>query len=225
MKGKWHRRRLLFLLILLIGALWICLPHIIRPDYRNDGLLRVCIDPGHGGSDPGAIDRTGLRQEKDDCLSLALAVEACLKENYPDIEVELTRGQDSYPTLEQRCKTARNFRADLFVSIHRNSAPNDAQGTEIWIPSGKPAPDKALADAILQNLEQVGLSKNRGVKGGTANNPNTNYYVLGNTNMPACLIELGFITDAEDNRLLNLHHAAYARAIADGIAAVLLTDK
>ena len=71
----------------------------------------------------------------------------------------------------------------------------------------------------------LGLSDDRGVRSGTANNPNTNYYVLGNTDMPSCLIEMGFITAKEDNRLLDTYHDAYARAIADGIASILLTEK
>ena len=58
-----------------------------------------------------------------------------------------------------------------------------------------------------------------------AKNPNTNYYVLGNTDMPSCLVELGFISSPEDNRLLDTHHDAYARTIADGIASILLNEE
>lgn len=225
MKGRRQRRRfLLFLLLLCTCALWLWMTYAPMPDYRSDGRLRVCIDAGHGGSDPGATDAVGVRLEKDDTLALALAAQQYLNTNYPNIEVLLTRDTDAALTLQQRCKTANDFRADLFISIHRNSAENDAGGTEIWIPSGKPTADRMLAESILQRLNEVGLSDNRGIKGGTAGNPGGNYYVLGNTNMPACLIELGFISNTEDNRLLDIHREDYARAIADGITAILLSE-
>ncbi|MBR5284972.1 MAG: N-acetylmuramoyl-L-alanine amidase [Clostridia bacterium] len=220
-----HRLRLLSLLLLCACGLWLWHSYTSAPDYRSDGLLRVCIDAGHGGSDPGATDLDGSRWESEDNLSLALAVENYLRTDYPDIEVLLTRREDTALTLQQRCKAANDFRADLFVSLHRNSAESDAAGVEIWIPSGKPAPDKILAETILQNLRTVGLSDDRGVRSGTAKNPNTNYYVLGNTDMPSCLVELGFISSPEDNRLLDTHHDAYARAIADGIASILLNEE
>ncbi len=224
-----HARRysyifpLLSILVLLI-AVCFYLFFNTQPDYQNDGLLRVCIDAGHGGDDPGAKAPGGQRLEKDDCLSLALAVEEALQSAYPEIEVLLTRTDDTYLKLQTRCDAANDWHADLFVSIHRNSAIHAAQGVEIWIPSGKPSADKALAQAVMDGLAAVGVSDIRGVKGGTAGNPASNYYVLEHTDMPACLIELGFITDAEDNQLLDQHHHAYAQAIADAIAGILLAE-
>lgn len=223
MKNK-SKGRLLLLLLLAAAALLLYLRSETPPDYQSDGLLRVCIDAGHGGDDPGAPDRDRTRFEKDDCLSMALAVETALRASHPEIEVLLTRTEDTYLKLDERCDIANDWRADLFVSIHRNSAQSDAQGVEIWIPSGKPAADKKLAQAILDGLKEIGVSKARGVKGGTAANPTSDYYVLGHTDMPGCLIELGFMTDAEDNALLDRHHSAYAQAIADAIAGTLLVQ-
>lgn len=225
MKRKSQGRLLLLLLLLLAAAaLLLYLRQDTPPDYQSDGLLRVCLDAGHGGDDPGAPDRDRTRFEKDDCLSMALAVETALRASHPEIEVLLTRTEDTYLKLDERCDMANDWRADLFVTIHRNSAQSDAQGVEIWIPSGKPAADKRLAQAIFDGLKAVGVSKARGVKGGTAANPTSDYYVLGHTDMPSCLIELGFMTNAEDNALLDQHHNAYAQAIADAIADTLLAQ-
>ena len=78
----------------------------------------VCIDAGHGGYDVGATN--GERYEKDDNLRLAKAVEAELKAR--GINTIMTRSDDTYVSLEDRCKTANKKKADLFISLHRNSA-------------------------------------------------------------------------------------------------------
>jgi len=224
MKGKHGKRIFLLPVLLLLAGILLCFLYFreARPDPRNDGLLRICIDAGHGDDDPGATSPDGLRLEKDDCLSMALAVEAALHAHYPEIEVLLTRSDDTYLRLEERCAIANDWRADLFVSIHRNSAEGAAQGVEVWIPSGRPAAHKKLADAVMDGLATVGVSDARGVKSGTANNPSANYYVLGHTDMPGCLIELGFISNTIDNRLFDSHHNTYAKAIADAAARLLL---
>lgn len=206
--------------LVLLAAVYFVFFQNDGQDFASDGLLRVCIDPGHGGDDPGATSSDGLRLEKDDCLALALAVEACLAADRPDIEIVMTRRDDTYPSLEERCDIANDFRSDLFVSIHRNSAKG-ASGTEIWIHKDQPQLDKRLADDILSRLDKVGLSANRGVKRGTASNPDGNYYVNSNTDMPSCLIEMGFITSQEDNLLLDQNLGAYAQAISDAIANML----
>lgn len=75
----------------------------------------VCIDAGHGGYDVGATN--GERYEKDDNLRLAKAVEAELKAR--GINTIMTRSDDTYVSLEDRCKTANKKKADLFISLHR----------------------------------------------------------------------------------------------------------
>lgn len=194
-------------------------------DFMADGVLRVCLDPGHGGDDPGAKSADGLRSEKDDCLSLALKIRAALADKYPETDVVMTREDDTYPTLEERCDIANRCSADLFVSIHRNSADGGASGVEIWADSKKPKTDKHLAEKILKAVDGVGVSSNRGVKYGTASNPDGNYYVNANTDMPSCLIEMGFITSQADNDLLDQNMDAYAAAIAGAIGEMLNTGK
>lgn len=174
----------------------------------------VCIDAGHGGKDNGA--HQGERLEKDDNLTLALAVrDACEAKG---MSVVLTREDDTFLTLQERCDVANTAGADLFVSLHRNSAEKgDPKGVEIWTASK--GSGKQMAQAILDRLAAVGISENRGVQQGTSDSGDrADYYVNKHTKMPACLVEMGFITNDADNELLDAHLQEYAEAIADGIA-------
>lgn len=173
--------------------------------------VQVVIDPGHGGNDVGA-EYEG-RYEKDDNLALALLV----KEKLGDMGVDavLTRDDDSYISLEKRCRIANRKKALLFVSLHRNSA-DGAKGVEIWVSGSKPSADMRLANDILDGLEDAGISENRGVKYGYAQGSG-NYYVNSHTFMPSCLVELGFINSETDNDLFDSNLEAYAKAIAEAI--------
>ena len=181
----------------------------------------VCVDAGHGDYDGGTTDASGKRYEKDDNLRLAKAVEAELKAR--GINTIMTRSDDTYVSLEDRCKTANKKKADLFISLHRNSADSGC-GFEIWTLKNSPPDDLLLAENIMESLDEVGLSKNRGVKGGIAGNGN-NYYVNKNTDMPSCLAEMGFITDDGDNALFDKNLQSYAAAIADAVETTLAEIK
>lgn len=174
--------------------------------------VSVVIDAGHGGKDMGASHNG--RNEKDDNLLLAQKVAECLEEK--GIDYAVTRTLDVYLSLESRCRFANIRSADLFVSLHRNSALSDANGVEIWIGSENSADERRLAQSILDGLEKVGISENRGVKSGYAGEGN-DYYVNKNTKMTSCLVELGFITSEDDNKLYDENIDAYAQAIADAI--------
>ena len=177
---------------------------------------RVVIDPGHGGDDVGA--EFNGRYEKDDNLALALLVIEKLDDM--GIDAVLTRKTDKFITLEKRCSIANKKKAELFVSLHRNSAEG-AMGVEIWIKDDSPEADRALADSILEKLDEAGISENRGVKAGYARSDGKNYYVNSHTDMPSCLVELGFINSETDNELFDEKLNEYAQAIADGIAETL----
>ena len=176
----------------------------------------ICIDAGHGGSDPGAVN--GDRQEKIDTLALALRVASYIeKAGYTPL---LTRSDDTYLSLGDRCAIANDADAAYFVSLHRNSAEG-GKGTEVWISSQKTAPERHLAQEILKALDEVGIQANRGVKAGTQGSSDGDYAVNRNTKMPSCIIELGFIGNDEDNRLLDKHIDDYAKAIADAIVKLM----
>lgn len=195
---------ILFAIIIIVFSVFLKVAY-----YRE---VDVVIDPGHGGEDYGAVFNG--RNEKEDNLNLALLVEKELDKR--GISCKLTREKDVFVSLEKRCITANERQAKLFVALHRNSA-DDAQGVEVWINSKNPSDDRILAESILSELDKTTVSLNRGIKTGYAGNENKNYFVNEHTEMPSCLLELGFITNDEDNRHYDAFLARYASAIADGI--------
>ena len=179
---------------------------------KENSKVRVCLDAGHGGEEVGAV--LGKRYEQDDTLKVTKLVEKKLKKK--NVKVIMTRTKDKDVSLEERCIIANQKKADIFVSIHRNSA-TVGNGIEIWCGSLKEERDTKLADNILTNLTTTKIQQNRGIKYGSIGGENSDYYVLKNTNMPSCLIELGFISNEKDNQLLDDNLEEYAEAIAEGI--------
>ncbi|MBR3825310.1 MAG: N-acetylmuramoyl-L-alanine amidase [Lachnospiraceae bacterium] len=167
----------------------------------------VVLDAGHGGENPGAVYNG--RREKDDALALTLAVGRILEAN--GVDVYYTRENDVFETPLQKAQEANQTGADYFVSIHRNSSPvpNQYTGIETLVYNryGEAA---RLAYNINEQLEQVGF-ENQGV------NERTNLAVLRRTQMPAVLVEVGFINTDADNALLDARFDDVAQAIADGI--------
>ena len=198
--------------ITLVGVAAVIIAVIIAAVILGD-TAQVVIDPGHGGSDVGA-EYDG-RFEKDDNLALAILVNEKL--NDMGIDSVLTRDKDKKLSLEKRCKIANKKKADAFVSLHRNSA-DGAKGVEIWVGSDMPEKDTALAESILSGLDEVGISQNRGVKFGYARGDGKDYYVNSHSDMPSCLVELGFINSETDNELFDKNIDSYAEAIARSIA-------
>ena len=200
--------------IALVGVFAVIISITVAAFILND-TAQVVIDAGHGGHDVGA--EFNGRYEKDDNLAVALLVADKLRER--GIDVELTRDDDTFISLEKRCKIANRKKAQLFVSLHRNSADN-ARGVEIWVSSNKPQKDTQLAENIMNSLDEAGVTQNRGVKYGYAQG-NGNYYVNSHTFMPSCLVELGFMNSEEDNAMFDQNLDAYAQAIADAIEKTL----
>lgn len=171
----------------------------------------VIIDPGHGGSDVGA-EYNG-RYEKDDNLDISLKVCEILKDN--GIKAALTRKEDKFISLENRCRIANFRKAKAFVALHRNSADN-ARGVEIWISGNASDEESALANEIMNSLLQAGISLDRGVKKGYAQGDG-DYYINKHTKMSSCLVELGFINNENDNELFDKNIDSYAEAIAGAV--------
>lgn len=167
----------------------------------------VVLDAGHGGANPGALYNG--RQEKDDALALALAIGSILEQN--GIDVYYTRTSDIYESPYQKATEGNEVGADYFVSIHRNSSPypNQYSGVEtlVYNQYGEAA---RLAYHINARLEQIGFL-NLGV------NERPNLVVLNSTQMPAVLVEVGFINTDADNALFDERFDDIAGAIADGI--------
>ena len=172
---------------------------------------KIVVDAGHGGSNPGAVYQG--RRESDDALRLAMAVGRILEENGYD--VSYTRTTDTTQSVGQKAAIANEEGADLFVSIHRNAAeyPGKYSGVQtlIYDDSGI---KKEMAQNINANLERLGF-RNAGVS------IRPNLVVLNSTQMPALLVEAGFIDSTTDNQLFDSRFQAIAQGIADGIMETL----
>ena len=172
---------------------------------------KVMLDAGHGGVNPGAVYEG--RQEKDDNLALVLEIGPILENN--GIQVLYTRTTDIYQTPFQKAQLANEAGVDFFISIHRNSFPeeNVVSGVEslVYDLSGV---KYEMAKNINAQLETIGFV-NLGVQA------RPNLIVLRRTKMPSVLVEVGFLNSNTDNQLFDDNFQAIARAIADGIIETL----
>lgn len=171
----------------------------------------IILDAGHGGANPGAVYEG--RQEKDDTLRLTMAVGAILEES--GVDVYYSRTTDIFESPLEKALDANRVGGDYFISIHRNSSPvpNQYTGVESLVYDMYGAAAQ-MAYSINYQLEQVGFV-NHGV------NERKNLVVLRRTNMPAVLVEVGFINTDADNELFDSKFDEIAQAIADGILNVL----
>ncbi|HIK45205.1 MAG TPA: N-acetylmuramoyl-L-alanine amidase, partial [Leptolyngbyaceae cyanobacterium M65_K2018_010] len=169
----------------------------------------VVIDPGHGGRDPGAVGINGL-QEKQVIFPISLRVAELLEQQ--GLVVVLTRGDDSTLDLQGRVDIANRARGNLFVSIHANAismSRPDVNGIETYFASEN---GRRLAAALQASMLAATGMNDRGVK-------QARFFVLRHTNMPAALVEVGFVTGAQDApRLADpAWRETMAQAIARGI--------
>lgn len=158
--------------------------------------LVVIIDPGHGGSDPGATGNGLL--EKNVALNVGLKM-AKYYDRTP-IQTKLTRSGDTYPTLEQRAAYAAKVNGDIFVSIHTNAFNGSANGQETYYSrtaSVNPNANESRALAIYTQyrMQEAWNLTNRGVK-------EAPFLVLRRNTIPAVLAEIGFIDSARDARFM-----------------------
>lgn len=171
---------------------------------------KVCIDPGHGGSDPGALGVNGDFESRL-VLKIGLMVRDIIA---PWCEVLMTRETDTFVSLSERCRMANKWGADIYVSIHFNSATPDAHGWEVFT-SGSTGSRKLATDLAAAHSESFPEQKARGIKG----IKQAGFYVLQESNMPAVLWEGGFISNADEAEWINQHdtQVRMADALAQGI--------
>ena len=171
----------------------------------------VVIDPGHGGPDSGAIGIGGLR-ETDVVLDVSKIVTNILKKK--GVKVKMTRRNEIDLDLRPRVSMANDTKADIFVSIHANASvgkKRNINGLETFYYSGWRG--RLLAEKIQKQIIKVSPgSPDRGVRRGS-------YFVIKQTNMPAVLVEIGFVTGRLDGSRLSkdMHRKRVAYAIARGI--------
>jgi N-acetylmuramoyl-L-alanine amidase len=213
-----------------VEALRVVDPMLRPPEYLRGVRSRVVVlDPGHGGIDTGAKGRHHT-EEKRAALDIARRVRAHLLA--VGLTVYMTRENDRFIELEERSRMAKRLGADLFVSIHLNSAENTlAQGVETFVLASPHYASTAggsrvgpltgnqydAAHAILgfqvhrSLLEQTGAI-DRGLK-------RSRFIVLKNAPCPAVLVECGFLSHADEEKKLmtEAYRAVVARGIAKGI--------
>ena len=125
-------------------------PTILPAVTKNKGKLKVLIDPGHGGKDPGAT-RRGSAKEKELNLKVAKQIYDLLKKE-KNVEVKMTRNDDTFISLGERARMSVNYDSDIFVSIHTNAAKRStASGFEVYFRSDKASDAEAAQTAALEN--------------------------------------------------------------------------
>ncbi|CEN89671.1 N-acetylmuramoyl-L-alanine amidase [Paraclostridium sordellii] len=178
-----------------------------EPKSRN--YYKVFIDPGHGGDDSGA---PGLGSKNEDDLNLEVAMKVKKKLEAKNIDVKMSRESDEFITLGERANMANQYGADVFVSIHQNSADAEsAHGIETYYHPNKGMYEPLAKDIQDNAINQTG-ARNRGVK-------SSNLAVLRESNMPSSLFESGFVSNLQEyNKLINPEYQdKLATGIVDGI--------
>ncbi len=178
-----------------------------QPQRRvTNGRVVVIIDPGHGGKDSGAIGIGGAR-EKDVILPIGKRLAQILQQH--GVQVIMTRDSDYFVTLPGRVQLAERANADVFVSIHANSAGGsrpDVNGLEVYYYDSGLELARVVRSSILQNISTL---KDRGVR-------RARFYVLRKSSMPSILVETGYMTGRED--MARLRTSAYQNQMAEAIA-------
>jgi N-acetylmuramoyl-L-alanine amidase len=218
----------------------------------------IALDPGHGGTDPGAIG-VGGTQEKGVVIKVALDLQAELQKG-GRYRVMLTRTSDSYVALRERVARAQDAKADLFLSIHADSHPDsEVRGASVYTLSEEASDREAAALAarenhcdaqvakltIAQTDQRIAQTLVAMTQRGTGNQSNrfadtivgtfgrngirllprthreAGFAVLTAPDIPACLVELGYLSNPSDERLLTVmqHQQALARALRGSVDA------
>ena len=215
---------------------------------------RIVIDAGHGGYDPGARGRKGLR-EKDVTLEVAKKLAARLRA--AGFTVHLTRENDRYLRLEERTRIANAVGGDLFISLHCNAAPSPKlRGVETYTLNTSAnryairlaAQENASSESGISDLQYIladlnkkantddsrrlavdvqrSLTKSLSAKSRETNDLGTKealFFVLLGVKMPAILLEMGFLSNPEEEKQLrdSAHQELIARAVGEGIVTFL----
>lgn len=164
----------------------------------------IVLDPGHGGSDQGASSNTPKKSlEKNYTLKTAKELKKILTKE--SAKIKMTRTKDEYVSLNDR-----NIKGDAYISIHNDSldSSNANGATVYWLQDNQ----EALAQTLNSNIQKKALLTNRGAR-------QQNYQVLRQTNVPAVLLELGYISNPTDESMITdqIHRQVVEQAIVDGL--------
>lgn len=199
---------------------WVHGDFVKKTELKSGDVLKgkvILVDPGHGGADPGAIGYSGL-QEKVVTLAVGKNLEALLKE--AGATVVMTRTGDQSVSNTKRVELANKAEADIYVSIHANAFTSpDSNGTETHYceKNDNSEASRFLAHQLQRELVSALGLRDRGVK-------KNSFFVLTNTEMPAALVELAFLTNPEEEELLRdaKTHKKSAEALYRGLEAYFI---
>lgn len=185
-------------------------PPVVRPR-RPAARGLVVVDAGHGGRDPGTTSSSGSYEKN---INLRVAAKVARRLEAEGIGVVMTRWQDRSLELEERAAVANDRNADLFVSIHADSEPSKSiQGFTIYVARAASSNARQAAQAISEAMSRTGADT-RGIR-------EADYRVLVQTNCPAVLIELGYLSNAwEASRLRD---GDYQNRLADAVVEGILS--
>ncbi|AST89977.1 N-acetylmuramoyl-L-alanine amidase family protein [Sutcliffiella cohnii] len=172
-------------------------------------MVKIFIDPGHGGTDPGAIGN-GL-QEKNITLSISTKIRDILVAEYDNVSILMSRTGDTTRSLSERTNQANSWGADFFLSVHVNAG--GGTGFESFVYPGVGAPTTTYQTNIHDEIMKVNQLNDRGKK-------QQNFHVLRETYMPALLTENGFIDHSSDSTKMKSDSwlTAVARGHVNGVA-------
>lgn len=179
-------------------------------------MVKIYIDSGHGGSDPGAVGN-GLN-EKNLTLQISMRIKEILTKEYQDVSIKMSRTGDTFPSLSDRTNEANAWGADFFLSIHINSGGGTGFESYIYPSSGTPA--TTYQSIIHSEVTKLVNYKDRGKK-------TANFHVLRRSTMPALLTENGFIDSNSDASKLKTDSfvEALARGHVNGIVKAFALKK
>ncbi len=171
---------------------------------ESKGKYTVVIDAGHGGNDPGKVG-SGNVLEKDINLEIALALQKYL--SMQDISVVMTRNEDVHLSgegagsmksrdMKERIRIANGANADLMISIHQNSFPQESvKGAQVFF-YNKSEEGKKLAETLQEIIKEIDPENHRQCKS------DTSYYLLKNSSIPTVIVECGFLSNKRELELL-----------------------
>jgi N-acetylmuramoyl-L-alanine amidase len=180
--------------VLIFASSVMCLPALAKGSLEG---VKIFIDPGHGGPDPGAVGLSGLH-EADVNLRVSRVLSNCLTE-YAGAQVMMSRTENVDVSLGERVRTANNWGADRFISVHHNASVNrDYNATETYTYYYA---DRTAID--MQEKVHNRLLEGLGLRDGKART--AGFYVLRYTSMPAILTEASYISNPyEEARLKDM---------------------
>ena len=189
----------IYILVIFLG-IFITYKREVAPTFSMPiNLKNIVIDAGHGGWDPGKVATDGSK-EKDINLEIAKKLQTYLEQSGSFVLTtritDTALSESKRDDLKQRKELANSSNIDLLISIHQNSFPSSSvKGAQVFYYDGKDE-SKVLAECIQERLKSIDNTNNRVAKA------NSSYYLLKQTNIPAVIVECGFLSNLEEGELL-----------------------